>query len=207
MGDPRQARKKYTGPSHPWNRERIEEERVIKRDYGLKNKKEIWKMQSILSRSKDHAKRLIPQISAQSKKEQKDLIQRLHKMGLLSSTAKLEDVLGLTAKDIMERRLQTVVFKKGLARSIIQSRQFISHGHIFVNGRKITVPSYIVLKNEENSISFDPSSALASSEHPERVVAENKEKAKTIITAEQVIAEAQNLEPAVESKIKEEEMQ
>ncbi|MBS3107456.1 30S ribosomal protein S4 [Candidatus Woesearchaeota archaeon] len=195
MGDPKQTRKKYATPSHPWNRERIEEERVIKRDYGLKNKKEIWKMQSILSRSKDQAKRLIPQISAQAKKEEKDLIQRLHKMGLISATAKLEDVLGLTAKDVMERRLQTIVFKKGLARSVIQSRQFISHGHVFVNNRKVTVPSYIVLKGEENSISFDPASALASPEHPERVV-EKVEKPK-IITAEQIVAEEHNLEEEI----------
>ncbi len=95
----------------------------------------------------------------------------------------------------MERRLQTIVFKKGLARSVIQSRQFISHGHVFVNNRKVTVPSYIVLKGEENSISFDPASALASPEHPERVV-EKVEKPK-IITAEQIVAEEHNLEEEI----------
>ncbi|MDP7610203.1 MAG: 30S ribosomal protein S4, partial [Candidatus Woesearchaeota archaeon] len=44
MGDPKKQRKKYSKPSHPWQTERIEVEKVLMKEYGLKNKKEIWRV-------------------------------------------------------------------------------------------------------------------------------------------------------------------
>ena len=44
MGDPRKTRKKYDTPQHPWQKERMDQESVFLKEYGLKNKKEIWKM-------------------------------------------------------------------------------------------------------------------------------------------------------------------
>lgn len=170
MGDPKKHRKKYSGPRHPWERERIDEERVIKKDYGLKNKKEIWKMRSVFKSLGDQAKKLIALKTAQAEKEKKQLLSRVNKLGLIKAKDDLNAILGLDFKALLERRLQTLVFKKGLARSINQARQFIVHEHIFVGNKKITSPAYLVLVEEEEKIRFSPSSSLSKEDHPERMV-------------------------------------
>ena len=80
---------------------------------------------------------------------------KLYRLGLLDKDATLDDVLSLTVQDILERRLQTVVWRKGLARTIKQARQFIVHGHVYVNGRRVTVPSYWVKRGEERHVTLD----------------------------------------------------
>lgn len=174
MGSPKHQRKKYSTPSHPWQKERIEQERVLIKEYGLKNKKEIWRMDSLLSRFKQQAKNLIARTDAQSKKEEKQLVTKLAKLNLVKEDAKMDDILGLDIKNVMDRRLQTQVFSKGLARSVKQSRQFITHGHMFVGNQKITVPSYLVKLDEETQLKFDERSGFANPEHPERVIKQKK---------------------------------
>jgi len=140
MGDPRKTRKKYKGPAHPWQKTRIDEERGIKRNYGLKNKKEIWKFVSEIRRIKSQAKTLIREKSKNNKQafiEEKQLIDRLVKYGLLTEGSTLESLLGLKTSDLLGRRLQTLVHNKGFALTPKQARQFIVHGHILVNGKKI----------------------------------------------------------------------
>ncbi|MCX6706616.1 MAG: 30S ribosomal protein S4, partial [Candidatus Woesearchaeota archaeon] len=66
MGDPKKTRKKYYTPHHPWNRTRIDEERIIKIEYGMKNKREIFKMSSLLKDFKGQAKKLIALRTAQA---------------------------------------------------------------------------------------------------------------------------------------------
>ncbi len=175
MGDPKKHRKKYKTPSHPWQKDRIEEEEALFQEYGLKNKKELWKMKSLLSAFAHQAKKLIASTTPQTQLEKKQLLNRLLSLGLLSATAPLEDALALDIKKILERRLQTLVFKKTLAKTSKQARQFIIHGHISIGDKKITVPSYLVPKTEEDQILFIPTSSLASLEHPERVVEKPKE--------------------------------
>lgn len=174
MGAPKHQKKKYSTPSHPWQRERIGEEKILLKEYGLKNKKEIWRMDSLLGRFKQQAKNLIARTDAQSKKEEKQLVVRLAKLNLVKENAKMDDILGLEIKNIMERRLQTQVVSKGLAKSTKQARQFIVHGHVFVGDKKITVPSYLVRLEEEAQIKFDDGSSLANSEHPERMTPKSK---------------------------------
>ncbi len=65
----------------------------------------------------------------------------------------LDDVLALTVNDVLERRLQTLIFKKGHAKSINQARQVIVHGHVSVDKRKVVFPSYLVPLEEEKRIS------------------------------------------------------
>lgn len=181
MGDPKRIRKKYDTPQHPWEAVRMEEESVIFREYGLKNKKEIWRLASLLRKYNGNAKKLIASRTAQSEVEKIQLLTKLQRLGLLQEGARLEDVLSLSTKDFMERRLQSVVFKKGLARSMKQARQFIIHHHIIVNGKKISVPSYLVLKEEEPTINFTDSSTLTNPDHPERKLPEKPE-VKTSLT-------------------------
>lgn len=152
MGDPKKKRKKFHRPSHPWQKERIEEERIILKEYGLKNKREIWKANSLLKNFKNQVKRLIAATSQQAEKERTQLLRKLQNLDMIKRAARLDDILGLTLKDIMNRRLQTVVYKNGLAGTINQARQFIVHKHITLKGKKISAPSYLVLKNEEEMI-------------------------------------------------------
>lgn len=154
MGDPRRIKKKYQGPSHPWQKLRIEEEKVLFKDYGLRNKKEIWKMNSLLRSYKQQVKKLIANQTKQAEKERSQLIKKLYNMGLIQKTAKIEDILGLTLNNLMDRRLQTFVCKKGFARTPNQARQFIVHRHVKVDDRKINSPSYLVLRNDEEKISL-----------------------------------------------------
>ncbi|MCD6403924.1 30S ribosomal protein S4 [Nanoarchaeota archaeon] len=152
MGDPKKPKKKYKGPRHPWQKQRLEEERELRQLYGYKNKKELWKMESILRRYRAQARRLIGARTKEAEKEKKQLLDSLYRLGFLEKDAKLDDVLSLTIKDIMERRLQTMLFRKKLANSIKHARQLITHGHVIVGEKVITSPSFLVPRAMENKI-------------------------------------------------------
>lgn len=175
MGDPRKHRKKYEPPHHPWQGARIERERGLLHQFGLKNKKEIWKMDSKRKGFADQAKRLIAATGTQADKERQFLFSRLTRLGLLSGNPKLDDVLSLTIEDIMNRRLQSLIHKKGLSRSMKQARQFITHQHIICGGRTITAPNYLVPVTDEASIGFIEASSLFPPDHPERTPIQRKQ--------------------------------
>lgn len=98
------------------------------------------------------------------------LVGRLKRLGILPENAVLDDVLDLTIEDILERRIQTIVFRKGLAKTIFQARQLTTHGHIAVGDKKVFSPGYLVLKEEE--VTYAPTSPLASPDHPLRTLIE-----------------------------------
>lgn len=171
MGDPRRMKAKYSGPSHPWDKTRIEEESAIAREYGLKNRKELWKMRSILKGFTDQAKRLIAITGKQSDREKQQLLKKLHKLGLTETEqAKLDDILNLKVSNILERRLQTQVVRKGFAKSMKQARQFLNHRHILIGDRKVTQPSYLLTKEEEKLLKIAENSSLVVEEHSEKAV-------------------------------------
>ena len=99
-------------------------------------------------------------------REVEQLIQRLIRYGLVGEGATLNDILSLTVEDFLERRLQTQVFRQGLASSFKQARQFIVHGHIAIKGQRVNVPSYLVPLDAEMEISYYSSSPLATTGHP-----------------------------------------
>lgn len=176
MGDPKFARKSYETPSHPWQGERIKSEREVVIEFGLKNKTEFWKAQSVLRNYRKQSRELQARLrgnDAQAKIEAENLLAKCGRMGLLPLTGgDLNDILVLTERDILSRRLQTVVYEKGLASTIKQARQMINHGHIFLNGHRVTVPGYIVLRSEEPTVEYAPSSAFTDDMHPMRTSAE-----------------------------------
>jgi|ETNmetMinimDraft_2_1059921.scaffolds.fasta_scaffold10396_2 small subunit ribosomal protein S4 len=206
MGDPKKHRKKYSTPLHPWQATRIEEEKQILNEYGLRNKKEIWKLDSLLRRFRSQAKKLIASTTDQARKEEKLLIVKLAKLGLLNEEAHLDDVLGLNLRDVLERRLQTLVYRKNLARSAEQARQFIIHGHVVIDNKKITVPSYLVKKDEEDKLNFLSKSSLSKIDHPERVNLEDKEEVKEETLSEKVSEEKVSEEKVSEEKVSEEKV-
>lgn len=170
MGHPKLKKKKFSKPSHPWQKERIEEEKTLLKEFGLKNKEEIWKVTSLLRKYARQAKNLIALKTPRAEIEKAQLTKKLSSFGLINENAKLEDVLTITLKDILNRRLQTLVYKHKLAKSIRQARQFIIHEHISVGDKKITFPSYLVSKQKETTINFAPNSPLFNQDHPERVL-------------------------------------
>lgn len=85
-------------------------------------------------------------------REEKKLLDSLRRKGLIGETATLDDILSLTVEDVLTRRLQSMVFKKGMALSPLHSRQLIVHGHVEVGGRVITVPGYEVGGREEGMV-------------------------------------------------------
>jgi small subunit ribosomal protein S4 len=176
MGDPKFSRRSYDTPSHPWQGERIKAEVVLVKSYGLKNKTEVWKAQSVLRNYRKQARELQALLrggDAQAKKEADALLNKCGRIGVLPlEGATLNDILALTEKNILGRRLQTIVYEKGLASTITQARQMIVHGHIFMNGHKVTVPGYIVTRNEEPTIEFNPASPYTDEMHPMRISAE-----------------------------------
>lgn len=142
----------FSKPIHPWEKVRILEENKLIESYGFKNKSEIWRVRSKLKEIREQAKRLVNIRTKQDEKEKKELIESLSKQGLVAKNAKIEDVLGLDITKLCDRRLQTIIHKKGLARTPKQARQLVSHGHVFVEGKKVTSPSKLVNVKEESSI-------------------------------------------------------
>jgi small subunit ribosomal protein S4 len=178
MGDPKFSRKLYDTPSHPWKKDRIKEENALIRKSGLKNKKEVWRTKSLLGRFRGQARKLVARMRTgdlQAEKEKDLLLKRMRRMGLLGENATLDDVLSLTVEDILSRRFQTIVYLRGMAHTPKQARQFIVHGHASISGRKMTIPGYFVLKEEEEAIAFRDASPISSEIHPERPGADKAE--------------------------------
>ena len=177
MGKPKFSRKKYETPSHPWQEDRIKAENELTKKYGLKNKREIWKAQTALRKYRGQARELLAKIGGgdpQVKKESDQLLMHLTRLNILPPNSTLDDVLALETEPILSRRLQTLTYLKGLANTPIHARQLIAHGHIAISDRKVTVPSYMVTKDEEGEIKYVAGSALNDLMHPARPRADFK---------------------------------
>ena len=145
----KRQRKKYEKPRKPWDKERITREREVLKTFGLRRKKEIRKVEAFLRKYRRIARELA---AKKDKEKEKMIILKLASFGLLPENASLDGILSLTLENVLERRLQTIVFKKGLASTPKQSRQLIVHGKVLMNNRKNIYPSYLVKKEEEDKI-------------------------------------------------------
>lgn len=170
MGDPKKLKKKYARPRHPWSHVAIETEAKLMQEYGLNKKKEIYVASTFLKKYKDIAKRLIAKKTAQGEKEKKQVLEKLQRLGLLHAGSDLDQILALETKDVLERRLESIIYRKSLARSMKQARQFIIHRHIQIVGKEITSPSTLLTKEQEAQITFKTNSTLANESHPERTI-------------------------------------
>lgn len=142
--------KSFSRPKRPFDKARIDEEVVIKKKYGLKNKTEIWKADAKVRVMRQKAKKLI----TASVEEQKALFERLKKIGMKVNS--IGDVLSLDKTDYLNRRLQTIVALKGISPTVKTARQMIVHKRILVNGKTIDSPSYIVSVDMEDTIMVKP---------------------------------------------------
>jgi len=164
MGDPKFSRSKTQTPTHPWRQARIDEEHALKEKYGLKKTggmKEIWKERTSLRRYRNQAMKLIGRVDTSEghfAKEKEQLISSLTKKGLLPEGASVGDVLQIDIDQMLSRRLQSVVYRRGLAPTMRSSRQLIMHGHISIGEQKMTVPGYHILKEEEELLQYNSNS-------------------------------------------------
>ena len=139
-----------------WNKQRIESEKIIMKNFGLRRKHEIWKAEALLRKFR----RMARELAAKKDKEmEKVLVKKMINLGMLGDGADLDDVLGLTLENVLERRLQTMILRKGFATTPNQARQFIVHGHVVIDGKKVLYPSYIVAKDLEEKIKVDTAPA------------------------------------------------
>jgi len=142
---------KFQTHLRPWVAETIEREREVSNEYGLRRKKEIWHAEAMLREWRRRARELAAQ---KNEADERTLLTKLHKLGMIGERANLDDVLGLELPNLLERRLQTLVLRKGFANSIKQARQFVTHGHMAIGGTKMLWPSMIVPTHLEGEINF-----------------------------------------------------
>jgi len=170
LGDPKKQRKSYETPRHPWRRDQLEVELHLMGDYGLRNKRELWRYKTMLSEVRGIARSLLGSTGEERERLEREYLSKLSRIGVLSESANIDEVLDLEIRDLLERRLQTVVFRKGLAKTLFQARQLVSHGHITVAGKIVSVPGYMVKRNEEEKLKYFSHSPLAKADHPLRKV-------------------------------------
>jgi small subunit ribosomal protein S9e len=163
MRNYRNYSKVYSVPRRPYEKERLDRELRLCGQYGLKNKKEVWRLQYTLARMRKTARILLtlPENDPKRLIEGAALLRRLTRLGLLDETKqKLDYVLQLKVEDFLERRLQTIIFKMRLAKTVHHARVLIQQKHIRVGKQTVNKPSFIVRVDAEKHISFNPNSTM-----------------------------------------------
>jgi small subunit ribosomal protein S4 len=198
MGDPKKGRKKYSKPRKSFQKDRIVKGKEIKDLYGLKNNREFLKAESTIRGKRATARKLLALDLETRVMREKELLDSLKRTGILQGTPTLEDVLTLTPEAILERRLQTIVWRKGLANTAKQARQFITHGHIAVEGKKVNKPAYIVTVGEEVKIAYFKKQMIIEVKSETKVTKEEKQKETKDAFEEAKGTEAPAVEPVKE---------
>ncbi len=145
----RKSKKKYKRPRILWNTARIEKDKELKMKFGLVRKKEIWSAETLLRKYRRLARKLV---GVKNEENEKVVLTKLIGMGMLEKGAVLDDVLGMNVEDILNRRLQTVLVKKGLANTPKQARQLVVHGHVRIAERTSKSPGRLILRDEEDKL-------------------------------------------------------
>jgi small subunit ribosomal protein S4 len=155
--------KTYSRPKRPFDKPRIEEEAGIVKEFGLKNKREIWKAEAKIKSIREKAKKLI----SSKPEEQHALFEKLNKIGLKVNS--ISSVLSLDKQDYMKRRLQTIVVAKKLATTPKQARQLIVHKKVLIDGKAVNSPSYTVQVDLENKITLKEKKKVKKKEEKKEV--------------------------------------
>lgn len=167
MGDPRKLKNKTERPKKLWEIDRIKHDKELKLQYGLKNTRELWTATAELKRYRRESRRILALPAEEAEADSNKVLSKLFHYGILKQGSSIDDVLSLTQKDILERRLQTIVLRKGLAKTMKQSRQLITHGYIAIGDRRVSIPGYLVTFEEEKTIRHAKPIELSAKEIPD----------------------------------------
>ncbi|CAG2116964.1 unnamed protein product [Medioppia subpectinata] len=160
--------KTYVTPRRPFEKERLDQELKLIGEFGLRNKREVWRVKYTLAKIRKAARDLLTLDEKDSRRlfEGNALLRRLVRIGVLDEgRMKLDYVLGLRIEDFLERRLQTQVFKHGLAKSIHHARVLIRQRHIRVRKQVVNIPSFVVRLDSEKHIDFSLKSPFGGGRH------------------------------------------
>merc|ERR1712176_321691 len=172
--------KTFVTPSRCYEKARLDQELKLVGEYGLRNKREVWRVKLAVARVRKVARTLLTLDEKDPRRlfEGNALLRRLVRIGVLEEDKmKLDHVLGLKIENFLERRLQTQVFKLGLAKSIHHARVLIRQRHIRVRKQVVNVPSYVVRLDSQKHIDFSLRSPLGGG-RPGRVKRKNALKGK-----------------------------
>ena len=142
----------FRRPRRIWTTDQLNAELYVIGSYGLRNKRELWRAQSEVARFRNQARALLALPTEVRQKKETQLLTFLNRFGLVDQSATLDDVLNLKIEDLLERRLQTMVMKKGETKSPQQARQIVAHGHVSLGNRIVNIPGYLVRREEEQQI-------------------------------------------------------
>ncbi|GLU12349.1 hypothetical protein SLE2022_290340 [Rubroshorea leprosula] len=171
--------KTFKKPRRPYEKERLDTELKLVGEYGLRCKRELWRVQYVLSHIRNAARDLLTLDEKDPRRmfEGEALLHRMNRYGLLDeSQNKLDYVLALTVENFLEHRLQTLVFKLGLAKSIHHARVLIKQRHIRVGRQLVNIPSFMVRVDSQKHIDFSLTSPFGGG-RPGRVNRRNESKA------------------------------
>ncbi|NDB52123.1 MAG: 30S ribosomal protein S4, partial [Nitrosopumilaceae archaeon] len=112
MGDPKYPSRVWRKPKRPLNYDFMMEDLNTLGNYGLKNKRELWKARTELSRVRHQARSLLALRQEIRAQKEPVLMKSLVKIGLVKQDATLDDVLNLAVNNLLDRRLQTIVQRK-----------------------------------------------------------------------------------------------
>ncbi|XDC82595.1 hypothetical protein R6Z07F_013768 [Ovis aries] len=172
------CRKTYVTPRRPFEKSRLDQELKLIGEYGLRNKREVWRVKFTLAKIRKAARELLTLDEKDPRRlfEGNALLRRLVRIGVLDEgKMKLDYILGLKIEDFLERRLQTQVFKLGLAKSIHHARVLIRQRHIRVRKQVVNIPSFIVRLDSQKHIDFSLRSPYGGG-RPGRVKRKNAKK-------------------------------
>lgn len=145
----KKLKKQYETPSEAWDEERIEKEKELIEEFGLSNKREVYKAESELRGLRRQARKAV---ASDKEDQKKPLLEKAHRLGLIKTDGEIVDILSLETRDILNRRLQSAVERKGFADTPLQARQRVVHGHIYLDGERVTVPGYLLTQEEEKNL-------------------------------------------------------
>jgi len=157
-GRPNNRGKTSKTPRRPFDKERLDRELEICGEYGLKSKRELWRVELLLSKIRKAARVLLTLDEKDTKRifEGEALLGRLERLGLLKDDKRqLDYVLDLSVKKFLDTRLQTQCHTLGHAKSIHNARCLVRHGHLTVKGRSVNVPSFMIHVSSGAHIDFN----------------------------------------------------
>ena len=160
MGDPKTPRRVWKKPKRPLNYNLMMDELKTLGTFGLKTKRELWKARTSLSKLRHQARSLLALRQEIRNEKEPVLLNSLSKIGLVDKNSTLDAVLNLQVTDLLSRRLQTIVQRKLYFKTPYHARQAIVHGHVMIDDRIVTIPSYVVKIDEEPKIHLIPESSF-----------------------------------------------